>query len=166
MERPAYIVNIESVEWQDRFKGERFGCRRKALGAAAGREMIGCSFYEIPAGKAPWPYHYHLANEEALYVVEGEGTLRTPEGRFPIGAGDYVALPRGERSGHEVVNTSPAPLRFFSFSTMVEPEVVVYPDSDKLGVTAGSAPGGDMKQRVLGLYLPKGAAVDYWEGEA
>lgn len=50
--------------------------RRKQLGNAAGGEQLGCSLYEMPPGQESWPYHYHTANEEAMYVLAGRGTLR------------------------------------------------------------------------------------------
>ena len=83
--------------------------------------------YEVPPGKRAWPYHYHLANEEAVYVLE---------------AGDRVALKKGEAGAHGVINTSEVPLRYLYFPTMAEPDVLVYPDSRKIGISAGSAPGG------------------------
>ncbi len=46
-----------------------------------------------------------------------------------------VALQPGP-PGHQLVNRSPAPLRFLALSTMIEPEVAVYPDSGKIGVLA------------------------------
>jgi uncharacterized cupin superfamily protein len=33
----------------------------------------------VPPGRRAWPYHYHLENEEAIYVLEGLGTLRIDE---------------------------------------------------------------------------------------
>ena len=140
MPRPAFVVNENDVSWEERSQGDRFGCRRRAIGAAAGRLKLGASIYEIAPGRSPWPFHHHLGNEESIYVLEGSGTLRTEDGKCEIRTGDYVALPPGSGSGHEVINTSGAPLRVLILSTMIEPDVVIYPDSEKVGVIAGSAP--------------------------
>jgi hypothetical protein len=43
-------------------------------------------------------------------------------------------------------------------STMIEPAVAVYPDSDKLGVWPGD--------QLDNLMVRRGSAVDYWDGEA
>ena len=64
------------MEWEEQTHGERFGYRRKSLSAATGSEKLGCSLYEVPPGRRAWPYHYHLANEEAIYVLHGSGTFR------------------------------------------------------------------------------------------
>jgi uncharacterized cupin superfamily protein len=165
MERPRGIVSVDGVPWEGFSRGERFGWRRKALGAAAGGEKLGCSLYELPPGRRSWPYHYHSANEEAIYVLDGSGTLRLDGREVSIAAGDYVALPAGKSGAHQVVNTSAADLRYLCFSTMIEPEVNGYPDSGKVMVMAGSAPGGPKEKRTVFATFPEAAKVGYWDGE-
>ena len=75
VDRPN-VVGDGDLEWDEQSHGEKFGYRRKQLGSAAGGEKLGCSLYEVPPGRRAWPYHYHLANEEAIYVLEGSGILR------------------------------------------------------------------------------------------
>ncbi len=165
MLRPPNIVHESDVDVLEQTRGERYGMRRSKLGAAAGGRALGCSLYEIPPGRRPWPYHYHCANEEAIYVLEGRGSLRLPSGETPLRAGDYVALPAGAEGAHQVINDSDAPLRFLCLSTMREPDVSVYPDSDKIGVFAGSAPGGSEQNRTLEAFLRLGSKVGYWDAE-
>jgi uncharacterized cupin superfamily protein len=163
-------VNESSLEWTETERGPtRF--RRKRLADAAGGTDLGASLYELPPGGKSWPYHYHTGNEEALYVLAGEGTLRVGDGerdedeRHPLRAGDYVALPAGPESAHRVENGNEEPLRFLALSTMREPDVTVYPDSGKIGVYAGAPPGGDSTERVVSGYYPRDGEVDYWQGE-
>lgn len=165
MNRPSNVVSPSDSAWVEFPHGERYGVRRQQLGARAGSSELGCSIYELPPGKRSFPYHYHLANEEAIYVLSGEGAVRLPEGEVPVRAGDYVALPAGERGAHQVINTSGAPLRYLCVSTMREPDVAMYPDTNKLAVFAGSAPGGAMDRRTLTLFLSGVATVGYWDGE-
>jgi hypothetical protein len=49
-------------------------------------------------------------------------------------------------------------------STMVEPDVTVYPDSGKFGVYAGAPPGSSGERTVSGYYRLEDE-VDYWEDE-
>ena len=156
-------VHESDVEWSETERGEtRF--RRKKLAAAAGGERLGCSLYELPPGGKSWPYHYHAGNEEAIYVLDGRGRLRADDGEEALRAGEYVALPTGESGGHRVINDSEEPLRYLAVSTMRDPDVTVYPDSDKAGVFAGAPPGGEGERTVHGYYRADDA-VDYWEGE-
>lgn len=133
-----------------------FVFKRKRLGAAVGAKGLGVSWFEIPPGKKAFPFHYHLANDEAVFVLEGEGVLRSGEEEAPLRAGDYVAFPPGP-PGHQIVNRSHAPLRYLALSTMREPEVAVYPDSKKVGLLARS-------HGMMSVHR-QDDAVDYYEGE-
>ena len=156
-------VNESELAWST-LDGDDSGLRRKKLAAATDGEDLGCSLYELPAGDRSWPYHYHTANEEALYVLAGEGTLRLAGEEVPLEPGEYVALPADERGAHRVVNDGDAPLRYLVVSTMSEPDVTVYPDSGKVGVFVGAPPGGE-GDRPLHGYFRREDGVDYWEGE-
>ena len=69
------------------------------------------------------------------------GTLRIGGEEISVSQGDYVALPARAQAAHQLVNDSGAVLRYLCFSTMVEPDVIVYPDSGKVGIFGGAAPG-------------------------
>ena len=155
----------DDTEWTD-IGPDDTGFRRKQLGRAAGGEDLGCSLYELPAGERAWPYHYHLENEEALYVLSGSGTLRLPDDRRDLTPGTYVALPTGEESAHRVVNDSDDLLRYLVMSTMDDPDVLGYPDADALGVYAGTPPGGDENQRVLSGFFREEDGIDFWDDVA
>lgn len=159
------VVHENEIEWVDDSHGESFAYRRKALAAATNAESLGCSLYEVPPGKRPFPYHYHTANEEAIFVLSGNGAIRTRDDTFEIRGGDYVALPVGESGARQVINSSDEPLRYLCLSTMIEPEIIMYPDSSKVGLFAGSAPFGSMDRRTLTQFLPEKAEMDCWDGE-
>ncbi|MFB6102773.1 MAG: cupin domain-containing protein [Haloplanus sp.] len=156
-------VNEASLDWTDVDHGET-GFRRKKLAAAAGGERLGCSLYELPPGEKSWPFHYHTGNEEAMYVLAGTGQLRTAGDPEPLRPGDYVTFPVGEAGGHRVINDGDESLRYLALSTMNDPDVTVYPDSGKIGVYAGSAPGSDDPRTVSGYYR-RDDDVDYWLDE-
>jgi uncharacterized cupin superfamily protein len=160
-----HVVAASDLDWTEHDpprEGHRF--RRKQLGAAAGGDDLGASLYEVPPGERPWLSHYHTGNEEAIYVLAGEGTVTLGPDRaeHPLSPGDYVALPAGEAGYHDVV-AGESTLRYLMVSTMDEPDVTVYPDDGKVGLYAGAAPGGDSEARTLSTYLDAGSRVDYWE---
>jgi uncharacterized cupin superfamily protein len=141
------------MPWNESSQGEKFALRTKRLGAAAGGQKIGCSLFELEPGKRAFPYHAHMANEEVIYVLAGEGTLRIGGQEVPVREGDYIAMPPGPECAHQLVNTSNAPLRYLCISTMQEPEVVLYPDSNKLGALANKTRYGMfMLDKVVGYY--------------
>lgn len=55
-------------------------------------------------------------------------------------------------------------LDYLMLSTMNEPDAILYPDSNKVGVMAGAAPGGNKAERTLSAFFLN-TPVDYWQGE-
>jgi uncharacterized cupin superfamily protein len=165
MAKRQNIVNEDELAWLPMGHGVGFHSVRKQLGAAAGGELLGCSLYELAPGKSAWPAHYHTANEEAIYVLEGSGTLRLGTREFAVARGDYIALLPQPAAAHRLTNTSDSVLRYLCLSTMIEPEVTVYSDSNKMSIFVGAAPGGPKEKRTLAKSLRADAEVDYWEGE-
>jgi Uncharacterized conserved protein, contains double-stranded beta-helix domain len=145
------VVHESEMEWTERAEGET-EFRRKQLGEGADGDQLGCSLYELPPGRRSWPYHYHTANEEAIYVLAGSGTLRHDGETYELDAGSYVTFPAGESGGHRVINDTEDVLRYLAVSTMTEPDVTVYPDSEKFGVYVGSPPGGREERSLEGYY--------------
>ncbi len=158
------VIHSEDLPWEEGGHGDLFSRRRRRLGQEAGGERLGCSMVELDPGKTAWPFHYHLANEEAIYILEGEAMLRLGEDRRRVRAGDYIALPVGPDDAHQLTNTGSTPVRYLVISTMVTPDVCVYPDANKVGVVGGLEDADGKPQRVV--TFPRTAEVDYWEGES
>ena len=151
------VFNLYGDDWD---RGEdRPGWRSRDawVGRRIGAELIGGSMYELEPGERLYPYHTHHANEEWLLVVRGRPTLRTPDGEHELTEGDVVAFVRGDDGLHQVTNGTDTPIRVLMLSTLIQPDLVHYPDSGKFG--ARDADG----KRVL-LTRP-GPILDYWDGE-
>ncbi len=144
--------------------GKSFGVRAKQLAHEAGARQLGCTLYELPPGKLSFPFHYHLAQEEALFVLEGRATLRLGARELEVAAGDYVALPVGPDHAHQLINSSKEPCRYLCFSTLGFPEIAVYPDSKKVGLLGGPASidAGGVPLIQVSRY---GEMLGYYEGE-
>ena len=162
--RHPNVINKDEVAATEGGRGDRYAYFRRQLGAAAGGRALGASYMELPPGRSAWPAHFHCANEEAIFVIQGTGTLRLGIERSPLRSGDSVALPAGPTE-HQIINDSTGPLSYLAFSTMVPTDVVVYTDSAKLGVFGGSPPGGTREGRIVEGFFKLEEAVDYWEGE-
>jgi len=160
-EEPKRVVHEDDLEAYETDRGS-FGNRRRLLSLSTGGRKLGCSLYELPPGRRSFPYHWHAANEEAIYVLEGEGMLRLGGRENPLRKGCYASLPAGEEGAHQVLNIGSSPLKYLCFSTMLEPDVAFYPDSEKLAVFHGGAPG---TLEATMTTVPSHAECDFWEGE-
>jgi uncharacterized cupin superfamily protein len=127
------MPNIQSPEWE----AELPGLRGQRVGAAAGAEKLGATLYEVDPGGRVSPLHIHHANEELLFTISGRPTLRTPDGERVLEPGEVVAFLSGRRGAHQVLNRSDAPARVLIVSTMLYPEVVEHPDSQKVVAITG-----------------------------
>ena len=159
------VMNIDEVELQEWGDGEHHAARLGALAGHLGAQKLGYRLVELEPGKSGWPAHAHYVNEEMFFILDGEGTLRIGDELYPLRRGDVVAVPPGPQTPHMITNTSAAPLRYLAVSTMEEPDIVEYPDSDKVGVFVGAAPGGDKQARRLAEFYRHSDRVDYWDGE-
>jgi uncharacterized cupin superfamily protein len=137
-----------------------FNCRRARIGRQAGAERLGASVWDVPPGEAAYPYHFHLAEEELLFVLSGEPSLRRPDGWRELEEGEAVSFPVGEEGAHQIVNRTGKPVRLLVVSPNGMPDICVYPDSGKVGAYERRADGGGLREMFR-----RDDAVDYYEGE-
>jgi uncharacterized cupin superfamily protein len=65
------MANIYRPRFEEGDRPEGFRARRARIGYELGLELIGCSLWELPAGEAAYPYHFHYADEELIVVMRG-----------------------------------------------------------------------------------------------
>ena len=79
---------------------------RRALGDAAGLTQFGVNLLQLPPGAWSGQRHWHTAEDEFVWILEGEVVLVT-EGREEIlRAGDCAGFKAGEPNGHHLQNRS------------------------------------------------------------
>lgn len=160
------VVTLATLPMETQAHGESFEARKAAVAAPLGATRLGARYVEIPPGKKGWPYHCHLANDEMFVILSGSGILRYGEEEFPLAAGDVAVCPAGgTETAHQLIAGPDEALRYLAISSMHDPDIVEYPDSGKMAVYAGAAPGGDAKLRRLALTFQRPAAAGYWDGE-
>jgi uncharacterized cupin superfamily protein len=164
MTRDKNIINVNDLDWQSGGNGDKFVFQRKWFTSSTGAQKLGCSLYRVPPGKTAFPYHKHFTNEEAIYVLAGKGTMRLDDEEFQVGPGDYIALPP-EGPNHQLINNGSDDLEYLCLSTMIHPDITLFPDSDKVIAFAGSGPGGDKSTRTFFGIYKSDSAVGYYDGE-
>jgi uncharacterized cupin superfamily protein len=163
--RDKLIRNFDEAEFETMTRAPLYDGARGAsvIGSKRGLSgrKIGCSVDIVPPGKRSCPYHFHYVHEEVFIVLEGKGTLRVAGEMVPISAGDVVSIPPGPEYPHHILNTSDAPLKYLSLSTLEFPEVCEYPDSNKY--LAYTRQDGPLLKR--GRMHRAETDLDYWDGE-
>ena len=83
--------------------------------------------------------HWHSAEDEFLYVLEGTVTLVTGDGATEMSAGDCVGFKAGVKDGHHLVNRSGQPASVLEVgSRRIATDEVGYPDDNLKVVPDGS----------------------------
>ena len=154
------MPNINRPEFEPGERPPGFRSKRARIGYELGGELIGASLWAVPPGEAAYPFHFHYSDEEIVIVLSGRPTLRTPEGERELEEGEALRFAVGEEGAHQILNRSEEDVTFLAFSSHGRPDVVVYPDSDKIGVGERLPHGGGLR-----AFFKRGDGVDYFHGE-
>jgi uncharacterized cupin superfamily protein len=165
MTRPPVVNLRELTDARERVREPHYRAKHYAVATRLGLTRLGLNVTELAPGSRSFPYHFHYANEELFFVLEGEGTLRWAGGQAPLRVGDFVGCVTGAAGAHQIINTGSVPLRYLAPSTTKDPEVVEYPDAGKMGATAGRRPGMSIQDTPFVHWGYRKHAVDYWDGE-
>ena len=111
---------------------------RSRLGDAAGLTQFGVNLLRLPPGAWSSQRHWHTAEDEFVYVLEGEVVLISDTGEEVLRAGDCAGFKAGEPNGHHVLNRTDAVAVLLEVgSRNPESDGVDYPDID-LTIRAGT----------------------------
>lgn len=151
------MVEPASDRDTETYEGVEGAFERARLGDPGG-DRLGCSYYEVPPGGQPWSYHYHAANEEAIYVLEGTATVELDGDMHELTAGDYLPCPAGPTGVHTIRNEGTETLRYLVMSTNDRPDVTVLPRREVFGVGLDEDAEGDVD--AAGFYPLEAALED------
>lgn len=80
--------------------------KRWALGDAAGLDQFGVNLMRLPPGQWSSQRHWHSAEDEFVWVVEGEVVLVEDGVEVVLRPGDCAGFKAGVANGHHLVNRS------------------------------------------------------------
>lgn len=158
--RHPNVINQDELQATEMGQG-KFKVRGKRFGQHTGNQQLGGQLLVLQPGERAFPLHYHCMNEEAIYVISGTGTARIGETRVSVRAGDWIAHPIGPDHAHQMINDGDGPLVYLAISTQHKCEVVGYPDSKKVAMSAG--PSWD-KPWVRQIHR-QGESLGYYDDE-
>jgi uncharacterized cupin superfamily protein len=105
--------------------------RRWRLGDAAGLTQFGVNLLRLLPQQWSSQKHWHQAEDEFVYILEGAVTLVTDAGETPMNAGDCAAFRAGLANGHHLQNRSDIEAVILEMgSRRPEEDSVVYPGID------------------------------------
>ncbi len=95
--------------------------------------------------------------------MNGEGTLRTPQGFQTVIKGDILFFEEGESGTHQLYNHSDGPLVYIDIRTKANIDVCEYPDSGKINIL----PAMDIfkKETTVPYYTGEENVKEMWPKE-
>lgn len=112
--------------------------KRWRLADAAGLRQFGVNLLRLPAGAWSSQRHWHSAEDEFVYVLDGEVVLVSDAGEEVLHAGDCAGFKAGEPDGHHLQNRSGTEAVILEVGARnADLDAVEYPGID-LALPAGS----------------------------
>jgi uncharacterized cupin superfamily protein len=99
---------------------------------AGGLTQFGAAVETLPPGAASSDRHWHEAEDEFAYVLDGALTLVEDGGETPLHPGDAACWKAGAQVGHHLVNRSDRPATFLIVGTRAANDRVHYSELDQL----------------------------------
>src|SRR5688572_4691503 len=90
---------------------------RIRLGDAAGLTQYGVNLVRLKPGAWSSQRHWHIEQDEFVYVLSGELTLVTDAGAETLRAGDCAGFKAGDGDGHQLKNGPSADPTFLELAT-------------------------------------------------
>jgi uncharacterized cupin superfamily protein len=104
---------------------------RQRLGDVAGLTDFGVNLLRLPPGTWSSQRHWHSAEDEFVYILEGEVVLVTDGGEETLQAGDCAGFKAGVKDGHHLQNRSPTDALILEVGSRREAvDTGEYPDID------------------------------------
>jgi len=114
---------------------------RTRLGDAAGLAQYGVNLVRLKPGAWSSQRHWHIAQDEFIYILSGEVTLVTNAGAEILRAGDCAGFKAGDQDGHHLQNRSSADVTFLEMGTRLPDDAAYYSDIDMMVAAGGGGYG-------------------------
>ena len=103
---------------------------KRAIGDAGGLSDFGVNLVTLPPGNWSSQRHWHLLEDEFVYVLSGELVLITDAGETRVAAGECAAFPKNTPDGHHFINRSDRDAVYLEIGTRTGKDTASYPDID------------------------------------
>ena len=98
----------------------------RTLGELVGLQRIGVHIVRLEPGRESTQFHYHDADEEFLYILEGRAIAEIGDERFEVAAGDFMGFATPSPP-HTLINTSDEDLVYLMAGERNPNDIVHYP---------------------------------------
>jgi uncharacterized cupin superfamily protein len=141
------------------------------LSKAGGITQFGAYLDTLMPGATSSDRHWHTAEDELAYILDGTATLIDNDGAHSLHPGDAACWPHGCPNAHHLENRGTAPCTYLIVGTRVAGDICHYPDTGRKQIntatrwhvedaTGDTLRGGDLPAELLNLPPVWGTAFD------
>jgi uncharacterized cupin superfamily protein len=129
-------IDIASVKtevatgYPEPYRSAVAGRLRQRLGNVVGLDQFGVNLTRLKPGAQSSQRHWHAAEDELVFILEGTLVLCEDEGETILRAGDAAGFKAGIPNGHCLINRSTQDAIYLEIGTRAPREVAEYPDID------------------------------------
>ena len=127
---PSRLPARRSTIYPACFAKDLEGRIKRPLTDALGLTQFGVNLTTLEPGAMSSHRHWHVKEDECVYILEGELVLVTDEGERILRPGIAAGFPAGVADGHHLVNRSAAPATYLEIGTRSKDEDATYSDID------------------------------------
>jgi uncharacterized cupin superfamily protein len=127
----AAVEDRTGCNYPHPFKDICLGATWKKLGDAAGLDQFGVNLVRLPPGKWSSQRHWHTAEDEFVWVLEGEVVCVEDDGDHVLRPGDGIGWKAGSTNAHCLQNRSDRDAVYLEIGTRApDIDACDYPDID------------------------------------
>jgi len=115
------------------------GREKRKLGDYFGLVNFGVNLTKLNPGAMSALKHYHLKQDEFIYIISGTPTLVLGSQEYVMHPGECFGFRKGQEIGHQLINKSPELVTYLEIGDRTGGDQAGYPDVDLL---AKSNPDG------------------------
>jgi uncharacterized cupin superfamily protein len=127
---PKELEGQSGTFYPDAVKGPAEPRIKRKLGDALGLSHFGVNYTILPPGSWSAFRHWHLNEDEFVYILEGEVTLISNDGEQILGPGMAAGFPAGKADGHQLINNTTEDVVLLEVGNRTPNDTVQYPDMD------------------------------------
>jgi uncharacterized cupin superfamily protein len=123
---PRTAVSFYPEPFASRMKGRE----KRRLGEFFGLKNFGINLTRLAPNAMSSLRHAHTKQDEFVYIVQGNPTLRTREGSLKLAPGMCVGYPAGSGNAHHLQNETMEDVLYLEVGDRTPGDEVTYPDDD------------------------------------
>lgn len=115
------------------------GREKRPLGDLFGLINFGVNLTRLPPGAASSLRHAHAKQDEFVYILQGNPTLHTDEGKLELSPGMCAGFKAGTGDAHSLINETLEDVVYLEIGDRTDGDEVSYPDDDLFARFVGGA---------------------------